>query len=35
MESEQALEPGQSGKLCVPLGIEIVTLALLQSLCGR
>lgn len=31
MESEQVMAPGQSGKLCVPSGIEIVTLALLQS----
>jgi hypothetical protein len=29
MESEQALEPGQSGKLRVPSGIWIVTISLL------
>jgi hypothetical protein len=31
MESEQVMAPGQSGKLCVPSGIRIVTFALLQS----
>jgi hypothetical protein len=31
MESEQALAPGQSGKLCVPSGIRIVTFALLNQ----
>jgi len=35
MESEQVMAPGQSGKLCVPSGIRIVTFALLQQVFCR